>query len=290
MQVRKKGGRPLLCALLLAGCGSSAPSAGERLDERSTTVPLVVDRRAGVQPLVDAVLAGERVRLVVDTGAARTLVDRDVARRLGLAPVGEPATLGTAGCTATTQDVRVATWSVGPRALPPVTAFSLPSPLSARLGVAGQLGADVLRAVGGVTLDRTSREVVLGRPVPGGSSLQTEPGEQGLLLARVRIGRAVARLVVDTGAGQSVLSPAVAQRAGLSPRGGADVTGVGCESRAAAAHVDAWSSGAARFPAGEVLVQAPAIPGTDGLLGADVLLADGPARVDLARGTVALGS
>lgn len=79
--------RLLFFIVLLAGCATAKPQAAVAPSELSTVgmtrVPLIVSGQNAL--LVEVTLRGERMLMLVDTGAQSTVLDIGVARRLGLA-------------------------------------------------------------------------------------------------------------------------------------------------------------------------------------------------------------
>jgi hypothetical protein len=88
-------------------------------------------------------------RFVLDTGASLSIVDRDLAARLGLTPSGRiPSRSGS-------EALVTAQLTIGTRALPSQRVVSADLGALRRLAgnVAGVLGADALHALGAVTID-----------------------------------------------------------------------------------------------------------------------------------------
>lgn len=124
-------------------------SQGQTRDPRTATIP--IERSELGLIFVAAELEGHALRLIVDTGANRTILDEAAADRLGLDRRGPQ--LEVAGCIAdaaseiTGQAIRVGPVAVSSRAL---VVLDL-GPMKPKLGEAdGILGADLLTATGAV--------------------------------------------------------------------------------------------------------------------------------------------
>lgn len=100
-------------------------------------------------------------------------------------------------------------------------------------------------------------------PVPGGAPMIVDARLNGLPL----------RLMLDTGADRTVISPDAISRAGLDATGGRRVriTGVTGSAEAALVQVERLDVAGARLGPIPVVVHAISMQGVDGLLGRDVL-------------------
>lgn len=188
----------------------------------------------GGQLTLEAYIAGKGPhRLFVDTGAGRTVVAHDAVQEAGLALVGHEIRRGVGGETRVDLTGPVAL-VVGGRTveLESLGVSDVPHHLCG--DVAGVVGYDVLRhfllaidyATGRASLRTESLD---GQSVP----FRIASGRKPLLLLDVEIaGAGQALFALDTGAGGTVISPALASRLGLAH--GEDVTCVGVGGPAAA--------------------------------------------------------
>jgi predicted aspartyl protease len=95
---------------------------------------------------------------VLDTGASSSVVDRAVAQRLSLPPIGQAQHVAGVSCGTTTQPVHVDSWRVGAVSLP---AQNLDGIALAIPGLAGLLGSDVLYRFGTITVDYAGGRLIL---------------------------------------------------------------------------------------------------------------------------------
>jgi predicted aspartyl protease len=153
------------CELLpVARTPASPPPAG--------SVPLHVARAGGsVIPTVEVTLQGQGpYDFVLDTGASRSVVDRQLAEQLGLPQVPAVPQVTSVTGPAEATVVRVTDWSVGDVTLPSgiVAAMDLQLSGSAAaqqlLGrqVDGLIGSDVLSSFGVVSIDYDGQTLTLG--------------------------------------------------------------------------------------------------------------------------------
>jgi predicted aspartyl protease len=170
-------------ALLVAGALALMAAMGWAAVPRSATAAPVAADAADSVPLRIVRVGGSVVVLapvsvqgqgpydfVLDTGASRSVVDRQLAEELGLARVAAvPQVSGVSGPAQATV-VRVADWSAGDVTLPRgiVAAMDLQLSDSAAaqqlLGrrIYGLLGSDVLSSFGVVTIDYEQQILTLG--------------------------------------------------------------------------------------------------------------------------------
>jgi hypothetical protein len=100
---------------------------------------------------------------IVDTGATGTLISRRVADRLGLAPLGPPASFGSEGCRGTTQPVRLPSLRLGRRVVPPSIGYTIGVKGFGGPGEpVGTLGANALTSLGPIKLDYLRRQLSMG--------------------------------------------------------------------------------------------------------------------------------
>ncbi len=165
---------------VLAGCGSGGHSAAKHSSAaRPLSVPLTVYRSHGVvTALVRVALEGHPYDLIVDTDAARTIIDAQVARRLGLRDDGPPREFWTLGCEVSAQPVALPSWRLGDTSFSTTTVFTqrllIPRAFS-RAPLAGLLGSDFLCRSGTVTIDLTQRQLILGASTRTGTGGHAVP-------------------------------------------------------------------------------------------------------------------
>ncbi|KUO19255.1 retropepsin-like aspartic protease [Streptomyces dysideae] len=102
----------------------------------------------------------------LDTGASTSVVDDDVADRVGLEPTGERRSVSGVLGSGKVPVAQVDQWDVGNIRLDPgeVTVIDLGSPTDGG-GIQGLLGSDVLSDFGSITIDYD--DGVLTIPAPG---------------------------------------------------------------------------------------------------------------------------
>jgi hypothetical protein len=107
-------------------------------------------------------------------------------------------------------------------------------------------------------------------PAPGGVEI---PYTGGPLVVAAMLNGAALRLIVDTGADRTLISPAAMARAGLDPSAGTPVQirGVTGEAPATLVSIPHLDLAGTRVGPVAVIVHALAADGVDGLLGRDVL-------------------
>lgn len=231
--------------------------------------------------VVTASLEGEAARMVLDTGAERTLVTRDaVARyRLALDPWVGTTMRGAAGRLDQHQNAMVSRLALdgislfqraGGKLSLPVTSFSLG-------GLAGLLGGDVLsRHV--LAVDRPGGSVAL-LPADtrlGRDAIAVKFLRRFLVLAPVVLDGRPLTALVDTGAGLSLLNARGMHRMGLTPADAARDPAVSSEAIGGrfAANLHRFGElrlGSRVVPGVSMAVLATAEPAFDLVLGMDVL-------------------
>jgi predicted aspartyl protease len=319
----------------LAGCGAAAgpagffascpssstgasagPSSGAAAVGIRTVPAKVLHMATSTLVLVPVCLAGHGpYPFILDTGAAQSVVDQNLATRLHLPSTG--ATLRATGvsCTARAGQVRVTDWSVGDVALRPQPLASLSMVgSSGGSGIAGLLGSDVWSRFGRFQLNYRSGQVTL--PGPEQATVSTSaptplvptpsaptPSAPGVpmavlhsrlgTLAMVPVtldGHGPLTFILDTGSSQSVVDRAVAQRLGLPMAGRArQVSGVSCAAAAQPVHVTSWQLDTVGLAAQNLDSIALAIPGLNGLMGSDVLYRFGTITIDYAASRLVIG-
>jgi predicted aspartyl protease len=98
----------------------------------------------------------------LDTGASHSVIDQDLADRLGLPSAGPAVEVTGVAATAEAGQVRVGGWRVGDVLLPgdTVVTIGLSEP-NRRLKMRGLLGSDVLSRFGAVTVDYDHQKLLL---------------------------------------------------------------------------------------------------------------------------------
>lgn len=197
----------MLAGLCLLGGAARADAA----------VPM---ERANGQVTVPVVLDGRVARMVLDTGAERTVLTRAAVARLGLPldPWVDTILRGAGGRLESYRNVDVVRASLGGMRLTqrPGAGLSL-SVTDMALGADGLLGSDLLRDFT-LTLDFSAGTLILGPAgLRAGEAVALRRLWPDLLLAPVRLdGRALVALV-DTGAAGSMINLRGMARLGLAP-------------------------------------------------------------------------
>jgi hypothetical protein len=220
MSIRPTPALALSGLLVLAGTGEPSASPGAEL-------PFELHR--GFLVLVQVQLGPvDGLTFILDTGAARTVVDTRIVRRLGLA--GRPADVLTFGASMTAEEVAVPPIRVGPIATSSLQVLAMDlSGLPAAHGVCadGILGADVLRGAC-FAIDYRTRRLLFG----SAGAWKTEvpfDRESPYLVVKAEVDGVPFRLIVDTGAQALVLFERTVPR-GWADRmtlesGGSDLAG-----------------------------------------------------------------
>lgn len=214
----------LLLPLLLAACGAPAAVCGIR---PHAEIPVRVVRAT---PLVAAQMNGAPVSLVLDTGADRTVLTEAASRRVGLTIDPNDIRRGAgAGGVAASFAARVRRFDLAGLAIPDHPVLTLPRPLFAPEGetIDGLLPALVLSAFDVDMNLPAGRATLYGGTVCGDTAIP--PWTQGFVALpadfsnpprihlRVQAGEATLRALLDTGAQRSVITPAAAAAAGITP-------------------------------------------------------------------------
>ena len=198
---------------MMAACTTAVALPG------AVAVPVdVADGRCVVAVLLD----GRVARMVVDTGAERTLVTRAAAQRLGLRRdlwVDTPME-GAGGQVERHPNVDVGSPSLGKMALFQETGRGLSLAVTdLNLGDAdGLLGSDLLRHFT-LDLDMPKARLVLlpaGGTMAAGNCVQLRPWARGLLLCPVRVDQQELTALVDTGAGATLINARGLHRLGIT--------------------------------------------------------------------------
>lgn len=153
----------LLCfiAALLASCAIQVGAPGAS----STTAPAQIERgdQGSVIVIVRLMIEGKGpFDFALDTGASESLVERSVARSIGLPVAGAPQQVTGIGGSQMVTPVKVAQWSLGGITLPSEIIVSAPaSAFNSQSGVVGLLGSDVLSTFGSVTINYSAGSITV---------------------------------------------------------------------------------------------------------------------------------
>lgn len=214
-------GTLFLAPLLLGAAAEQPPSAApspvmppattKTIGTESVVVPLVqpfdldATRRMAVQVMVDG---RGPFSFLVDTGAERTVIARELADRLGLAP-GQKMRMATIGSTAMVPSFRVAALQMTDLHL---KSFDAPAFFGRDIGAAGLIGVDMLedrRVL--IDFNRQSMQILetrkRARPIihDDDAIVVTARNSAGrLILSDARIDGKRIDVIVDTGAQTSV--------------------------------------------------------------------------------------
>lgn len=218
----------LLLLTLAAGQLRAGDPLADWLARHHDRVPLTEDDPGGL--FADATLNGARVRLQIDSGAGDLFLSEHLARRLGLAtrPGGYAAGIGGKRPCAWTRINRLALAHGPPLTGIRAGVLSLDhlhqaGPHDGRLVADGLLGHPQLAAWRAL-VDYRAPALWLPRaraPEPDDAAVLRVPldrGPGGLPAVNARHRGRTLRLVVDTGADRTLLTPAAAQRLGLNPQ------------------------------------------------------------------------
>ena len=260
----------------------------------------MLDLSPGV-PVVTAAIDGQPVRLILDTGATRSVLDEAAVARLGV-PLDEWAAMTMRGVGGAVRHrvARLRTLTLGGAALRRRSAAGDMSiavvpglPLSPDAAVSGLLGAEYLSGYDLEWDGRTARlhEVAgcSGRFLPWTGpydALAAEPAVPGWFVVTVAVGKTRLRALLDTGAEHSVLLPRGAAATGLRAGGRerAGIAGIGPGEIAAEivtlAEVRIGSETIRAMPL--LLTRDVGVPGIDMIFGLDWI---GPRRVWLSNAT-----
>ena len=150
-----------LLVLLLAACGVQV---GVPVSS-ATTAPAQIKHgdQGSVIVIVQIMIAGKGpYAFALDTGASESLVERSIARSVGLPVAGAPQQVTGVGGSQTVTPVKVSQWSLGGITLPSTVIVSAPaSAFNAQSGVVGLLGSDVLSTFGSVTINYSAGSITV---------------------------------------------------------------------------------------------------------------------------------
>jgi predicted aspartyl protease len=218
------------CATTLPPPGLGMPTIAEAPAQGCDLVRVAsarLEQARGVWTL-PVEINGSRLRLILDTGAERTLLTETAVSRIGMLrdPHHETRTFGIGGLS-TAADARVSSFAIGGAYLPvpSVTVGQFALPTGGGQPLDGLLGADVLSAFD-VDLDTRDGALTLYRsrdcPQAGAPwqepylSLGTIGRQRDRLLVPIMLDSAGGVATMDTGAQHTVVSEHLAERAGAS--------------------------------------------------------------------------
>jgi predicted aspartyl protease len=280
------------------GCPASTVTKGP---DRTVVIPL---RIVTPSPVISQIFAAVCLNghgpypFVVDTGSHDTLVDAALARRLGL--ISASATSGMHLCDGPQKTVS-ARLSAGPYVFGQdrqVLVTDLASPSAPLMGI---LGADALSTFGVDRIDYQAQTLTVPAPAAGGAApaslsagtthrIQLSPSGNYQLMT-VTAGNAHGRLLLDTGAQGTTLTPAFAQQAHLakaSPVTTQTYAGAGCTRTVSYYTARDWSIGG--FPlAPQPVGSVPDFLVADGSFGSGTLQRYSPVVIDYQHHELLLG-
>ncbi len=259
-----------------------------------STIPVLMREGHATVPVQ---LEGQVVGMMIDTGAADSMITPQAAAQLGLRPIKDyprSAMVGGVDGGAFFEIDQVHTMVLGGVTYRNIAVWQ--SALNGRLGrpseepVAGIIGADLL-AHYDVALDEPGSTLRLytapsgcGRIAPPDAATNPtrwttvpfELGDGDALLVQVMVNGQPIRAMLDTGAGGTLLNPAVARRIGLATAGNAlRIGGIGEDSlsgtRQRAASLSIGGVTLKDVPLLVATQDVPGLRGADMLLGASLL-------------------
>jgi predicted aspartyl protease len=153
-----------LAVVLLAGCGGG--SAAVKVPPGQVLVePKIMKEGRQVLALVPVTINGKGpFAFALDTGAAESLVDSQVAKALAVPTTGRKHEIAGVASVTTASSIKVTDWRVGEVKLPPTTVVEANLPFgNAHGGVQGLLGSDLLSQFNIVTIDYDHGRLLLHR-------------------------------------------------------------------------------------------------------------------------------
>src|ERR1700753_901542 len=133
------------------------------------TIPIEVFKfRQAVEPIVDMCFDGKGpYPMTLDTGAEFSGMTTQLAKRLGLKPVGSPLEGKGAGCSTQARGYELESASVGGVELEGGNVLTVDAPGRDKLSPQGSLGADILSRFGSVKIDFRRQTLTLGAEEEG---------------------------------------------------------------------------------------------------------------------------
>jgi hypothetical protein len=178
------------------GCKGAAVTSGGK-----TTIPVTISNFDEGKAVFANVCVGGKgpFPFFIDTGSAGSEIDAGLAEELDLKKVGKAQVAGGAGCSFTTQPVRMPAWSV---AGIPLEGQSFGAVEDAAIykasGAVGTIGSDVLARFGAVRIDYKAETMTVeggeGEPIEGLAEAPNGPLPKGLVKGTPKV---VAPMVVQ---------------------------------------------------------------------------------------------
>ena len=294
---------PFTSKLRVPGFTGNCPStAAPRSSGQTVVIPL---RILTPSPAVSQIFVGVCLNghgpypFIVDTGSARTIVDVALARRLGLVSASAASGMHACGGPGSGATVRL---SAGPYVFGQdrrVLITGLASPSAPLMGI---LGADALSSFGIDRIDYQAQTLTVPAPadsdgdapasLSAGTShrIRLQPSGDFQLMPAVA-GGARGRLLLDTGAQGTTLTPAFARQAHLaraSPVTTRTYAGAGCTRPVTYYTASDWSIGGLTL-APQTVGSVPDFLVADGSLGSGTLQRYSPVVIDYRHHELLLG-
>lgn len=294
-------------AALAALPGEAVAQSGQILPQQDSIETIVtkgVTRPVAMYARV--YIRGQKMVMQVDTGAASTVIDRRVSRKVGLAAYNGKLKTRSIGCTKTNVAVQIDDWKVGQTVMPSVKAIAEKFPGKLQkvhgLPVAGLLGADALSFFQTVGIDFPHSRMLLNHPFaetehtfPVRTVFSEDTGRPTLMVADVQIHGRRTRMAIDTGASATTVDRSIAKRARLKKVGRrVKVRAVGCTTTVQPVRLNRWSVGGRRVPDTIAAKRRTGLPRQtggllSGLIGADILARYGLVTLDYKQLRVSFG-
>jgi predicted aspartyl protease len=282
-----------------------------------TTIPIkVVKEGQEVEPLVSMCFDGKGpYPMLLDTGAEFSVIATELAKELGLKPVGSPLGVEGAGCTTKARGYELESATVGGVELEGGDVLTVAAPGKGPWAPRGSLGADILSRFGSAKIDFRNETLILGSeeegprfnkatdppPVPGALlkrkpevtvPMRVEAGPMGVSqTVKVGVGSTKPRpWLIDTGSSASLIEPQIVKRAGLKATGTAQESHTYCSIVTVPEYqARSLSLGSAKLRTQRVASFKGAADGEGGILGAYSLWQYGSVVFDWPGGKLLLG-
>src|SRR5712691_161100 len=125
MGTRRKAAILGAAVALVAATGADAGSSSQALQRKNLVVPLqIVKEGKQVLALVPVTIDGRVFTFALDTGASRSMIDSQVARKLAVPKAGSAGKVAGVNGVKTAAFVMVKSWSIGHVKLPPTVIVS----------------------------------------------------------------------------------------------------------------------------------------------------------------------
>jgi predicted aspartyl protease len=242
----------IAAAVFATGASAASPLSAESgcdagtTADGVTTIPIKVFKEGQeVEALVRMCFDGKGpYPMLVDTGAEFSVISTELAKELGLKPVGSPLGVEGAGCTTKARGYELESATVGGVELEGGDVLTVEAPGKGPWAPRGSLGADILSRFGATKIDFKNETLILGSeeegprfkkvadppPIPGALlkrkpkltvPMRVEAGPMGVRqTVKVRVGSTKPQpWLIDTGSSGSVIEPQIVKRAGLKATG-----------------------------------------------------------------------